>query len=85
MRKDVFKFETIVTAERGNYLKLNGVENSEELIGRPERIILSNSGKIPEFIEEVIKEDVIEEQKVEEAPKKKTTRKRTTKKTTAKE
>lgn len=42
---------TVITAEPNKFLKLIGVEDSEELIGRPERVILSNSGKIPEFEE----------------------------------
>ena len=55
--KVVYNQDTIVTAERGKYLKLKGVENSEELIGKPERIIFANNGIIPEMEEEdLIKE-----------------------------
>lgn len=55
---DKYKNETIVTSERGKFLKLKEVENSEELLGKPERIIFSNKGNIPEF-EEL---DLIEEE-----------------------
>lgn len=55
MYTDRFEKETIITAQRGYYLKLKDTENSDELIGKPERIIFSNYGKIPEF-EEVILE-----------------------------
>ena len=51
MRKEDFRTATIISAEIHNYLKLKGVENSEELIGKPVRIVLSNRGKLPEFEE----------------------------------
>ena len=78
---DKFSKAVIVTATRGTYLKLKEVENSEELIGKPERIILSVEGKIPDFIEAQldgipVKES--EEDKAEEKSVKKT--RKTTKK-----
>ena len=42
---------TIVTVEPNKYLALKGTENSEQLIGRPKRIIFDNSGMIPELEE----------------------------------
>lgn len=52
-----FKNETIVTAKRGTFLKLKENAESEAIIGRPERIIFSNSVEIPEFEEEnIVKE-----------------------------
>lgn len=71
MMKHEYANVTIVTAERGNFLKLVGVDNSEELIGRPERILLNNTGKVPEF-EEAPLESVQVEEVVEEKPAKKT-------------
>lgn len=47
---DFEKF-TIVTADKDKYLKLKDVSNSEQFIGKPVRIILSNEDKIPEFEE----------------------------------
>lgn len=52
MTKNEFVKEIIITAERGNYLKIANLENSEEIIGKPERIIFSKEGIIPE-VEEV--------------------------------
>jgi len=79
MRKDTFQYETIITAERGKFLKILGLENSEELIGKPERIIFSNKGVIPECEEKDLESAIEpEEQLVEE----KQTKKKTTKKTT---
>lgn len=54
MTIDRYERDTIVTASRGSYLKLKDKEDSEELIGRPERIIFSNSKEIPEFEEVAI-------------------------------
>lgn len=50
---DISDFEkfTIVTADKNKYLKLKDVSNSEQFIGKPVRIILSNEDKIPEFEE----------------------------------
>jgi len=76
MLVDKFSKVTIVTATRENYLKLKNIDNSEELIGKPARIILDNSGKIPEF-EEVQLNESIKAEKVEEKPVKKSTRKTT--------
>lgn len=47
---DFEKF-TIVTADTNKYLRLKDVSNSEQFIGKPVRIILSNEDKIPEFEE----------------------------------
>lgn len=47
---------TIVTVEPTKYLVLKNVENSEELIGKPKRIILDNTGVIPEFEEREVTE-----------------------------
>ena len=52
MTKNEFIKEIIITAERGNYLKIANLENSEERIGKPERIIFSKEGIIPE-VEEI--------------------------------
>lgn len=52
MTKNEFAKEIIITAERGNYLKIANLENSEEIIGKPERIIFSKEGIIPE-VEEI--------------------------------
>lgn len=46
-----YENNTIVTTTKGKFLKLKEVENSEELIGRPVRIIFSNTAEIPEFEE----------------------------------
>lgn len=48
MNIDKFKNNTIVTADKGKYLKIKG---SKAKIGRPVRIIYDNSGEIPEFEE----------------------------------
>ena len=42
---------TIITVDPVKYLVLKNVENSEELIGQPKRIIFDNRGIIPEFEE----------------------------------
>ena len=52
MTKNEFVKEVIITAERGNYLKIANLENSEEIIGKPERIIFSKEGIIPQ-VEEI--------------------------------
>lgn len=52
MTKNEFVKEIIITAERGNYLKIANLENSEEIIGKPERIIFSKEGIIPQ-VEEI--------------------------------
>lgn len=77
MFKHEFNTVTIITADRDKYLKLVNVDNSEEIIGKPERIILNNKGNIPEF-EEVDLIEVVKEV-VEEKPVKKTTKKTTKK------
>lgn len=41
----------LVVAEKGRYLALKNIENSEELIGKPTRITLDQPGVIPEFEE----------------------------------
>lgn len=46
-----FKNQTVITAERGKYLKLKGNEESENIIGKPIRIIFDNSKEIPELEE----------------------------------
>lgn len=51
MFKNEYEKDTIITAERGKFLKLVGREDSVEIIGKPERIIFSNEGTIPEFEE----------------------------------
>ena len=38
-------------AEKGKYLALKGIENSEELIGKPTRITFDDAGITPEFEE----------------------------------
>lgn len=42
---------TIISADVDKYLVLKDVDNSEELIGKPKRIIFDNNGIIPEFEE----------------------------------
>lgn len=54
MFKDVFNEVTLITAEKGKFLKIKGNKKSEQLIGRPERIISSNTVEIPEMEEEDI-------------------------------
>lgn len=51
MKINEFKSITIVTADEGKYLKLKNKEESESIIGKPMRLILSNKGDIPEFEE----------------------------------
>lgn len=46
----------LVIAEKGKYLALKGIENSEELIGKPIRITLEQPGIIPEFEEREVEE-----------------------------
>ena len=42
----------VVTVTKPNkYLKLKGEENSEELIGKPRRMVFGKDGKIPELEE----------------------------------
>lgn len=45
---------TIVTADSGKYLKLKEYEDSEEIIGKPVRMIFDNHGNVPEFEEGAI-------------------------------
>lgn len=56
MIKNEFKNETVITADKGNYLRLKDKKDSEKLIGKPERIIFNNSDIIPEFEEKLINE-----------------------------
>ena len=80
MTIDKFKYETIVTAERGKYLKLVDEEINEEKIGKPERIIFSNSSVIPEFVEVPLEETKsVEVKDVKETKVKKTTKKKSSK------
>lgn len=51
MFKDVFNEVTIITAEKGKFLKIKSNKKSEQLIGRPERIIFSNTAEVPEMEE----------------------------------
>lgn len=46
----------LVVAEKGKYLALKGIENSEELIGKPTRMTLDNAGITPEFEEREVEE-----------------------------
>ena len=46
---------TIVTADSGKYLKLKEYEDSEEIIGKPVRMIFDNHGNVPEFEEGAMK------------------------------
>lgn len=79
MLRDNFKNVVIVTATRGCYLKLKDTDNSEELIGLPERIIFNSRGNIPEF-EEVKLPKLDEVEEVEEVKEVKTTKKTSKKK-----
>ena len=72
MTIDKFNKVTVVTAERGKFLKLKEEDRSEELVGRPERIILNNTGKLPEFEEILLDNTSVQEESVEEKPVKKT-------------
>ena len=65
MTIDTFKNETVVTAERGKYLKFADEEINEEKIGRPERIIFSNTSIIPEFVEVPLNKEELTTEKVE--------------------
>lgn len=51
MHKEEFKYDTIITADRGKYLRIVNNPEAEEIFGKPERIIFSNQGIIPEFEE----------------------------------
>ena len=76
MRVDEFNNETIITAERGMFLKLVDEPDEENKFGKPERIIFSKKGNIPEFKEVPLNvETVVEEVKKE----KKATKKKSTK------
>ena len=56
MHKQEMKKTMIITAEPKHYLILKNMENSEELIGKPVRIILDKDGLIPEFEEREVEE-----------------------------
>lgn len=83
MHIDEFGKNVIITAERGNYLAIKDLDNSEEVIGRPLRLILSTSGRIPEFQDvplrdelvnekfEVVQEEQVEEKKATKSKSKK--------------
>ena len=47
---------TVITADTNKYLALKHMENSEEIIGKPVRLILENTGIIPEFEEREVEE-----------------------------
>lgn len=47
---------TIIDAGVNHFLALKGEENSEKIIGRPRRIMLENTGIIPEFEEREVEE-----------------------------
>lgn len=51
-----FREVTIITSDPDKYLVLKDIESSEQLIGRPKRIILDNTGVIPEFEEREVTE-----------------------------
>lgn len=51
MFKDVFNKVTIITAEKGKFLKIKGNKKSEWLIRRLEKIIFSNTAEVPEIEE----------------------------------
>ena len=51
MRNETYKTVTLVTADRGKYLRIANLENSEEVFGKPERIVFNNQGIIPELEE----------------------------------
>lgn len=76
MLKNTYTNVTMIVAERGKYLRLSDVDNSEELIGKPERMVLSNLGSIPEF-EEVSLDapTIVEEVKPVKKPRKTTKKK----------
>jgi len=100
MRVDEFKFEVIVTADRGYYLKYKDADLLPEKVGKPIRMIFSKTGIIPEMEEVALIEtpevqEVNDNKKVEDKPvekkvaekkpaEKKATTKKTTKKTTSK-
>lgn len=56
MRKREFEDITVIDADPDKYLVIPGEENSERLIGKPERIVLKNTGIIPEFEEREVVE-----------------------------
>lgn len=46
----------LIVADKGKYLTLKDIENSEELIGKPTRVTFENAGIIPEFEEKEVTE-----------------------------
>lgn len=84
MRIDKFDFETIVTAERGMFLKYKDETMTVEKVGKPERIIFSNKGIIPELEELPLEYDGIVntvelKEEVKEETKPKTSKKKSSK------
>lgn len=77
MTRAEFRDVVLVTADRGAYLQIVGVPNSEEIIGKPERLVLSKQGKIPDFMEAPLApiEEANEEVKEEKSAKKTTKKK----------
>lgn len=79
---DFHKF-TVITADRDCYLRVKGFEKSEEVLGKPQRIILNSGGKIPDY-EEVRLDEALFNEVNAPATEVKTATKKTTKKTTKK-
>ena len=85
MRIDEFDFEKIITAERGMFLKPINEPDNELKFGKPERIIFSKRGPVPEFrelpLDFEVATDKVEEvaETVEEEKSAKTTRKKSSK------
>jgi hypothetical protein len=56
MKTHEFKRVTVISTDENKYLILKNVENSEELIGKPKRIVFDRDGIIPEFEEREVEE-----------------------------
>lgn len=56
MKKREFEDILVIDADPGKYLAISGRKDSEILIGKPERIVLKNTGIIPVFEEREVTE-----------------------------
>lgn len=51
MKRREYKNFIIIDADKGKYLAIPNVGSSEELIGKPVKMILRRDDRIPEFVE----------------------------------
>lgn len=51
MKRREYKDVIIIDADEGKYLAIPNVGSSEELIGKPSKLILRRDDRIPEFVE----------------------------------